>query len=98
MLDKYGICNDGARGGVSVAQWCDVRFVMRTQMFFFVPRSRQDEWISSFTTFQTVLFLNILGLPHRTAGLLVNKKELSVRVAFSLCDRMKALLIPFEGF
>ena len=42
MLDKYGICNDGARG-VSVAQWCDVRFVMRTQIFFFVPRSRRDE-------------------------------------------------------
>ena len=98
MLDKYGICNDGARSGVSVAQWCDVRFVMRTQIFFFVPRSRQDEWISSFTTFQTVLFLNILGLPHRVVGLLVNKKELSARVAFSLCDRMKALLIPFEGF
>lgn len=42
MLEKYGICNDGARSGVSVAQWCDVRFVMRT-LFFFVPRSRQDE-------------------------------------------------------
>ena len=41
---------------------------------------------------------DILGLPHRAAGLLVNKKELSARVAFSLCDRMKALLIPFEGF
>ena len=98
MLDKYGICDDGARSSVSVAQWCDVRFVMRTQIFFFVPRSRQDEWISSFTTFQTVLFLNILGLPHRVVGLLVNKKEPSARVAFSLCDRMKALLIPFEGF
>ena len=74
------------------------RSIRHEDSFFFDSRSRQDEWISSFTTFQTVLFLNILGLPHRAAGLLVNKKELSARVAFSLCDRMKALLIPFEGF
>ena len=74
------------------------RSIRHEDSFFFVPRSRQDEWISSFTTFQTVLFLNILGLPHRAAGLLVNKKELIALVAFSLCDRMKALLIPFEGF
>ena len=61
-------------------------------------RDKTNEYLPSPATFQTVLFLNILGLPHRAAGLLVNKKELSARVAFSLCDRMKALLIPFEGF
>lgn len=47
MLDKYGICNDGARSGVSVAQWCDVRFVMRTLFSLSRARDKTNEYLPS---------------------------------------------------